>query len=67
MGRAITRRYFPNPDKFLFISYTLEKEEVERSEFEEEGQYINYVLGIRYLDKNKGPQEDMEYWVYPHV
>ena len=59
MKRGTDRGYFPEPDKFLFISDTLGQEEAEKREFSKEGLVLNFVSDSRYLGAYLGPQEEL--------
>ena len=65
MKRRPDRGYFPEPDKYLFISDNLGQEEAAKREFAKEGLCLNFVSGSRYLGAYLGPQAELEAWVKP--
>ena len=67
MKRGPDRGYFPEPDKSLFISYTLGQEEAEKREFSIKGLTLNFVSGRWYLGAYLGPKTELEAWVKPQV
>ena len=67
MKRWTDRGYFPEPDKFLFISDTPGQEEAVRREFVKEGLVLRLVSGSRYLGAYLGPQNQLEVWIKSQV
>ena len=55
--RGSDQGYFPEPEKSLFISDTLEQEEAAKSEFAVKGLTLNLISGSRYLGAYLGPQK----------
>ena len=49
MKRGPDRRYFSDPDKYLFILDIPGQEEAEKREFDAEGLTLNLVSRIQYL------------------
>ena len=67
MKRGPDRGYFPDPDKYLFISDILGQEEAARRELVAERIVLNFVSGSRYLGAYLVPHEELEAWVKPQV
>ena len=59
--------YFPELDKFLFISDTPGHEAAVKREFAAEGLTLNFVSGSCYLGAYLGLQAELEAWVKPQV
>ena len=59
--------YFPEPDKFLFISDIPGQEEAEKQEFALEVLTLNVLSGSWFLGAYLCQQKDLEAWIKPQL
>ena len=60
MKRGTDRGYFPELDKYLFISDTPGQEKTEKQGFLFEGLTLNFGSGSQYLGTYLGPRDQLE-------